>query len=104
MRVLAAKFPDRRIASAVRERLRRELDVAAPDLAIAPLASATEDRTDETVLAGRFDDRAAAEVAKLVRDAGGEIVANVDEQWTRPRSALDAGPWGSSLGKDRLHA
>ena|SRR5687768_9795393 len=105
MRVLAAKFADRRIASAVRELLRRELDLAAPDLAIAPLASATEDRTtDETVLAGRFDDRAAAEVAKLVRDAGGEIVANVDEQWTRPRSTLDASSWGSSLGKDRLHA
>jgi hypothetical protein len=99
MRILAAKFADRQIASAVRELLRRRMNVAAPDLDIAPLANATEPATDDTVLAGRFPEHDAAEVAKLVRDAGGEIVANVDERWTLPRSSFSAHPW--TLRNDR---
>lgn len=86
MRVLAARFPDRRIAAAVREMLQRRLRIDPPDVDIAPLAIPGQPSTTDTLLAGRFADDQAAEVSKLVRDAGGEIVANVDETWTLPRS------------------
>ena len=103
MRVLAARFADRRIASAVRELLRSRMHIAPPDVDIAPLANVDEPSTDDTVLAGRFPDHAAAEAAELLLGAGGEIVANVDERWTLPRSVLTGQSWGSSLGRDRLH-
>ena len=102
MRVLAARFADRRIASAVRDLLHRRMHLAPPDVDIAPLA-VDEPATDETLLAARFPDRDAAEAAALLRDAGGEIVANVDERWTRPRSAMRSQAWGSTLGRERVH-
>jgi hypothetical protein len=102
MRVLAAKFADRRIASAVRELLRRRMNLAAPDVEIAPLANVQEPSTDDTLLAGRFSDHDVPEVAQLVHKAGGEIVADVDERWTLPRSPMTARPWASALGKGRL--
>lgn len=93
MRVLAARFPNRRLASAVRELLQHRLHPRPPELDIAPLGllsepadqSADQPTDDCMVLAGRFLDEQALQVAALVREAGGEMVANVDEAWTRPR-------------------
>ena len=45
------------------------------------------------VLAGQFSDEEAAAVAELVREGGGEIVANVDETWTRPRVVAHPTTW-----------
>jgi hypothetical protein len=102
MRVLAARFADRRIASAVRDLLRRQMRMAPADVDIAPLA-AEEPATDDTLLAARFPDRDAAEAATLLRDAGGVIVANVDERWTRPRSTITGRAWGTTLRSERVH-
>lgn len=105
MRVLAARFSDRRIASAVRDMLRRRMDVAPPDVEIAPLGIPGQPSTNDTLLAGRFSDAQAPEVAELVVEAGGEIVANVDETWTRPRSiARRERGWNPAFKRNGLHA
>lgn len=85
MRVLAARFPDRDRASMVLDRLQRTLDMTPPDVAIAPLGVSSGGDDEQTLLAGRFPEERLSEVTRLVREAGGEIVADVDEQWTRPR-------------------
>ena len=85
--------------------LSRTLHVYAPDVEIAPLGVPGQPTTDDTLLAGRFDDEAAPRVAELVRDGGGEIVANVDETWTRPRPApLERPAWSQTFSRDGLHA
>lgn len=83
MRVLAARFPDPERASAALDSLHRELDDEMK-AEIAPLATAEGASTD-TLLAGHFREEHKAEVAHIVEQAGGEIVADVDERWTRPR-------------------
>ena len=85
MRVVAARFAEPYQASAARDLLERELDVA--DLAVAPLAHPGEPGSAEAVLAGRVPDDQAPIVAQLVERVGGEIVANVDERWTGLSSA-----------------
>lgn len=85
MRVLAARFPDREHASAALGNLHRRFPLDARDVGIAPLGIPGEITHDDTLLAGRFPEERAAEVDLLIREAGGEIVANVDERWTRPR-------------------
>ena len=102
MRVLAARFADRRIASAVGDILRRRMHLAPFEVDIAPLA-AEGPAADDTVLAARFPDQDAAEAAAFLRDAGGEIVANVDERWTRPRAAVTVHAWGSTLRREQVH-
>ena len=102
MRVLAARFADRRIASAVRDLLRRQMRLDPPEIDIAPLA-ADEPATDETVLAARLSDSDAVEAAALLRDAGGVIVANVDERWTRPRSQISGHAWAASARRGGVH-
>jgi hypothetical protein len=87
MRVLAARFPDRDRASAVLGRLERTLQLRPPEVAIAPLGVVGGGDGEDTLLAGRIPEESADAVARLVREAGGEIVANVDERWTRPRQA-----------------
>lgn len=104
MRVLAARFPDRRIAAAVRELLQLRLRIDPPDLDIAPLGVPGQPSTTETLLAGRFADDQTAEVSQLVRENGGEIVANVDEIWTRPRSVKRTSGLSSVLRRERLLA
>ena len=106
MRVLAARFSDRRIAAAVCEMLQRRLRLDPPDVDIAPLGVLGQPPTTDTLLAGRFADDQAAEVSALVRENGGEIVANVDETWTRPRPRPAQGNSGLSsvLRSERLHA
>ncbi len=104
MRVLAARFRDRRAAAAVRDRLiQRRRDGAAP-LDIAPLGVPGNPESSDMVLAGQFADDEAAAVTELVRQGGGEIVANVDETWTRPRVVAHPTTWGSNLNRARVHA
>jgi len=87
MRVVAARFAGPRQASAVLEMLQLELRVDPPDVAVAPLGSPGQPPGDDFVLAGRFPDDRAEDVVKLVSREGGQIVANIDERWTRPRRA-----------------
>ena len=85
MRVLAARFPDPERASAALDSLHRWLD-ADLKAEIAPLAS--PEGPTETLLAGHFSEEQKDQVAGIVEQAGGEIVADVDERWTRPRFRL----------------
>jgi hypothetical protein len=87
MRVLAARFPDREHAAAALENLHRRFALRPDDAGIAPLGIPGEKSRDDTLLAGRFPEDGRAEVDRLVREAGGEIVADVDERWTRPHVA-----------------
>ena len=86
MRVLAARFPDRRKASTVLGTLHRRFPVDPRDVAIAPLGIPGEASNGDTLLAGRFPDELTDSVSRIVHEAGGEIVADVDEAWTRPRT------------------
>jgi hypothetical protein len=87
MRVLAARFPNRERASLALGRLHRRFRLGPLDVGIAPLGIPGERSESETVLAGRFPENRMAEVGRVVREAGGEIVADVDESRTRPRQA-----------------
>ena len=100
MRVLAARFPDRKRAAAALRALRLRLGLADDDAEIAPLGTPGRgDEGEQTLLAGRFDDPHTAIVRTIVADSGGQVVADVDEQWTRPRfvqAGPGAGPSGSA--------
>jgi hypothetical protein len=80
MRVVAARFGEKQQASAARDLLERELHPL--DVAVAPLAHPGERPSDEALVAGRFDDDQAPQAIDLVREAGGEVVADIDERWT----------------------
>jgi hypothetical protein len=82
VRILAARFPDREHAWQALESLQDRLDPAV-EAEIAPLAAGEAD--DDTLLAGHFAEEQKPHVEAIVREAGGEIVADVDERWTRPR-------------------
>ena len=85
VRVLAAKFDDQRVALGVRESLLLQLELDPADLEIAPLGIPGQPATSDTLLAGRFADDEADTALEAIRTAGGEVVADVDETWTRPR-------------------
>lgn len=87
MRVLAARFPDRERASAALEQIHRRFTLPPTDVAMAPLGIPGEATDKDTLLAGRFPDDGTVEVDRLVREAGGEIVADIDERWTKPHGA-----------------
>ena len=87
MRVLAAKFPDRERASDALGRLYRRLPLDPVDVDIAPLGVPGEQAESATILAGRFPESLAPEVSRVVHETGGQIVADVDEQRTRPRTS-----------------
>jgi hypothetical protein len=90
VRVLAARFPDPRRASAALDALRGCLALADDDAAIAPLGTpGAGDEGEETLLAGRFRENQVALVHSTVTHAGGDVVADVDELWTRPRAPAD---------------
>lgn len=91
VRVLAARFDDQRVAFGVRESLLHQLDLDPADLEIAPLGIPGQPATSDTLLAGRFADDGAALAREVIRAAGGEIVADVDETWTRPRPHFERG-------------
>jgi hypothetical protein len=104
MRVLAARFADRRIASAVREMLERRMRLHASDVEIAPLGDCDSLSDTGTLLAGRFPDDQATTVVGWIRDAGGEIVADVDEAWTKPRAHSGGSRWKPAFERSRLQA
>lgn len=104
MRVLAARFQDRGRAAAVCDMLRHKLHLGPVDVDIAPLGRPGEEAHNETLLAGRFTDEIAPRVAEAVRQAGGEIVANVDETWTKPKPAPRRPSWSDIYRRDGLHA
>ena len=88
MRVVAARFPDREQASAALDALRRRFALRADDAAIAPLGfPGLSDDGDDTLLAGRFRENNLDVVRRTLTKAGGSVVADVDEQWTRPLPA-----------------
>jgi hypothetical protein len=93
MRVLAARFGDRRAAAAARDRLMQRLRGCDARMQIAPLGVLGEPHSDNTVLAGHFPDEEAPVVAETVRETGGVIVTNVDEAWTRPRTFTRTRSW-----------
>lgn len=97
MRVLAARFPDRRRASTVLGALHRRFPVDPQDVAIAPLGVPGKASDGETLLAGRFPEELTEQIGALVNQAGGEIVVDVDEAWTRPPAGLGSHP-GSHPG------
>ncbi|HVM31049.1 MAG TPA: hypothetical protein VM305_09835 [Candidatus Limnocylindrales bacterium] len=84
VRILAARFPDREHAWQALESLHDRLDQSV-EAEIAPLASGANAEAEDTLLAGHFPEEQAPRVQEIVRQAGGEIVADVDERWTRPR-------------------
>ncbi len=88
MRVVAARFSGETQASAALDLLQRELDP--PEVAIAPLARPDEPAAADAVLAGRFTDEQARAAVELVESVGGEIVADIDESWTRLNDAGSA--------------
>ena len=81
MRVLAVAFRDGTAADRVLRELRRRYALAPDDAAVAPLGSGLFRAS--TVLAGRFPDELVPEVRDTVAAAGGEVVTEVDERWTR---------------------
>jgi len=97
MRVLAARFPDRRRASTVLGALHRRFPVDPQDVAIAPLGVPGQASDGETLLAGRFPEELTDQVGEIVSEAGGEIVVDVDETWTRSSARLPDPP-GQSMG------
>lgn len=93
MRVLAARFPDPRRASAALDALRGRLALADDDAAIAPLGTpGAADQGEQTLLAGRFRENQIDLVCSAVANAGGLVVADVDEQWTRSRAPAELTP------------
>ena len=87
MRVVAAMFPGQDEASAARETLRRQLNVTGEDVGVAPFAPLNRGEPDGVLLAGRFPDEAINHVTQIIESAGGEVVADVDEKWTGPRTS-----------------
>jgi hypothetical protein len=83
VRILAARFPDREHANQALESIQHRLDRPV-QAEIAPLA-APEGAAQDTLLAGHFPEEQKPHVEEIVREAGGVIVADVDERWTRPR-------------------
>jgi hypothetical protein len=77
--------------------LQREL--AAPDVAVAPLAHPGEPVAGDTVLAGRFPEEQVPAAVALVERAGGEIVADIDERWTGLNAGTAAAPTPVTTGK-----
>jgi hypothetical protein len=89
VRVVAARFADRRAARHLLERLRSRYGLGPRDAEVAPLG-ATDGHA--TVLAGRFREGRVAEVVELIRRAGGEVVADIDERWTHSRHDSGGSP------------
>jgi len=85
VRVLAVRFPDKERASTALDLLRERLRLSDGDAAIAPMGTPGEvTGPGQTLLAGHFPEDQTGLVRTLVRQSGGEVVADVDEQWTRP--------------------
>lgn len=94
MRILGARFPDRRAFTA-REELRQRHGLAARDIAVRRLGT-----TDyavlptDLVLAGRFETEQADDAVRVIEQHGGEVLVNRDEAPTEI-------PTPSGEGSDR---
>jgi len=79
MRILGARFPDRRAFTA-REELRQRHGLAARDIGVRRLGT-----TDyavlptDLVLAGRFESEQAADAVRVIERHGGEVLVDRDE-------------------------
>lgn len=87
MRVVAARFGDREAAAGVLRVLRERYGLGPGDADLAPLGAPTSLEERATLLAGRFHDEKVGEIVQLIERSDGMVVADIDEQWTRPRSA-----------------
>ena len=83
MRVLAATFSDREAAAGVLRELRVRYELGPEDAAVAPLGT-TGASNGLTLLAGRFYDERVQDIKQLIERHGGQIVADIDKQWTDP--------------------
>jgi len=93
MRIVGARFPDRRAFTA-REELRRRHGLAERDIGVRRLGT-----TDyavvptDLVLAGRFEAEQAADAIRVIEQLGGEVLVNRDEAQTEtpipPRHGAD---------------
>lgn len=96
VRIMAARFGNVASAEDARSRLRDRFDLGSSDVSVAPLGG-TDHPAGCVSLAGRFLDPRVDEVRGILEGAGGEIIADLDEGWTRPRANRDAKAtrWGS---------
>lgn len=83
MRVFAATFRDHPSAEAAELGLARALPLGADGVRLAALGRASDPNGPDTILAGRFEDDAMRVVREVVRQCGGTIVADLDEERTR---------------------
>src|SRR5438309_2040658 len=89
MRVLAAAFEDAAAARSVRDELRNRYGLLPADVSMAPLG--TSGRAPmRTVVAGRFSDEAMPDIRAFVARRGGQVVSDVDEQWTHSPSSHES--------------
>ena len=104
MRVLAARFATAEEGDHAIAHLRRVLDLGPDDVGLAPLGGADQPEGGSVVLAGRFREARVGEVRDVIRHAGGVVIADVDEGWTKPRVRSTSRPsaWGA-VGWERHH-
>ncbi len=87
MRVIAARFVGAEAASRAISRMRSQFDLGPGDVGIAPLGGADQPLEAKVLLAGRFRESRLDEIRRIIQRDGGEIVADLDEGQTRPRTA-----------------
>jgi hypothetical protein len=89
MRVIAARFAEARAATRLEADLRARFELGPGDIGVAPLGGADDAPDAHLVVAGRFHDARVGEVLRLIQQAGGTVVADVDEVWTKPRPSRE---------------
>jgi hypothetical protein len=82
---MAARFTDWDAADRTLADLRGRFDLDPSDVSVAPLGGSDQPHGSVFLLAGRFRESNVPQVRRIVEGAGGDIVADVDEGWTRPR-------------------
>lgn len=86
MRVIAARFMEADAASRAVSRMKARFDLGPSDVGIAPLGGADQPVGARVLVAGRFREARLDEIRSIIARDGGEIVADLDEGRTRPRS------------------
>jgi hypothetical protein len=82
MRAIAASFSDTLAAEAALDGLRKLLPFAPGQIGLARLGHAAYPVVPDTVLAGRFDESDVAAVREVVERFGGQVLTDVDNDWT----------------------
>ncbi len=85
MRLVAATFADEATAEDTLAELRERYELREIDAEVAALGS-SESNGGRVVLAGRFGEAVLPDVEQLIRERGGEIVTEVDENQATRRS------------------